>query len=268
MPLYREYLTSDVAYAVSRGAMPTDLSAGFEQMRHNVLATEAGRHFVQSVRTRETQVYDSHPALADRVRALEGIPDVEGRRDERPATTLFADPGALDTWLVEATRDRLIAAAVADVRQVPVVRAMRWARIPAEVYAPAAREAARRAAERLHPLFPEATTVGAIFAATWQGLETGRTVPIVLRLHPGLAHMPSHEAERAAMRLCHELLSTLLQGALLERGAMIEDRLGAPLALRLGEERVVPAELMALLTTDGGAARAAFEYWARRVASA
>lgn len=262
MPLYRKYLTEDVAYAVSRGAMPTDLSPGFARMQANVLATDAGRAFGGLVRARETSAYDSHPALADRVRALEGIPDVEGPRDDRPATTLFADPASLDAWLVEATRDRLIAAAVADVRQVPVVRAMPWSSIPVQVYAPAAKEAARRAAERLHPLFPEATTLGAIFAATWRGLEGGRAVPIVLRLHPGLANMPSHEAEPMALRMCHEVLATLLQGALLERGATIEDTLGAPLALRLGQERVVPAELFGLLATDGAAARAAFEYWA------
>jgi len=265
MPLYRQYLTDDVAYAVSRGAMPTDLSAGFERMRANVLATQGGRDFVDHVRARETHAYDSHPALADRVRALEGVPDVEGPRDERPATTLFADPAALDAWLVEATRERLIAAAVADVRQVPIIREMPWESIPVQVYAPAAREAARRAAERLHSLFPDATTLGAIFVATWRGLESGKTVPIVLRLHPGLAHMEPHEADRTALGLCQEVLLTLLQGALLERGATIEDTLGAPLALRLGEDRVVPAELLALLATDGAAARAAFDYWARRV---
>jgi Zn-dependent protease with chaperone function len=269
-PLYGRYLQSDVGFAVTRGAMPMDLSPGFARLRERLLATDAGRSFVAAVRMRATDPYDTHPALADRLRALEPRAGAsETRPDERPAVALFADPAALDAWLHEATRERVIAAAAADGRSVGAVRSLPWSSIPGEVYAPAAREAARRAAERLHPLFPEATSLGAMFAAVWRELDRGSMAQVALRLDPGLGQMPRDDGERAATRLCGELLATLMQGALLERGAVMQDSLGEEdLVLRAGEERVAPGELLRLLATDGKAGRAAFESWAARLEGA
>lgn len=265
-PLYMKYVQAEVGFAVMRGAMPTDLWAGFERLRERVLSRDDGRALVQEERTRETDPYDTHPALADRLRALEGYAQVEAARDEREAIALFADPGAIDAWLVEATRERVLAAVAASGLPPQVVRSLSWSQIPDEAYVPAAREAARRAAERLHPLFPAATTLGAMFAAAWRGLEAGKMVDVAVKLDPAIGRMPRAQAQRAVTRLCGELLATLLQGALLERGASMEDSLGEPsLVLRLGDERVVPEDVLRLLATDLQAGRAEMNRWAQRL---
>jgi Zn-dependent protease with chaperone function len=268
-PLYGKYLHTEVGFAVSRGAMPTDLWAGFDRLRERVLANDSGRALLEAARQRATDRYDTHPSLADRLRALDAHPDVALEPDDRPAVALFADPDALDAWLVEATRDRIVAAAGTSGRVLPPVRSLPWSSIPGEVYAPAAKEGARRTAERLHPLFPSAATFGAMFAAVWRGLEGGKMADIALRMDPGLARMPRYQAERAATRLYGELIATLLQGALLERGAFFEDSVGEPaLVLRLGDERVVPAEILQRLAVDGHAGRLELESWAKRLESA
>ncbi len=177
----------------------------------------------------------------------------------------MADARALDAWLLDATRERVLAAAAASGRTVGLVRALSWASIPGEVYAPAALEAARRACERLHPLFPQAATIGAMFAQVWRGLESGRATEVALRLNPGLGQMPQQHGERLAVLQCGELLATLLRGAALERGAIVEDSLGEPeLILRLGDERVAAGEHLRLLATDPPAGRAALDRWAGR----
>jgi Zn-dependent protease with chaperone function len=268
-PLYERYLEMDVGFAVGKGAMPSDLSAGFARALEINLASEEGRRFVEAVRTRLTDPYDTHPSLYDRLLALEGSVDPAGDRDNRLAASLFDDAAALEGWLAEATRDRVVQAYVLEGRTLPALRVLSWSAVPDEVYAPAAREAARRLAERLHPMFPKATTMASMFASVWGALETGKMVEIALRLHPGLASMPRAEGERGAVRLSGEALSVLLQGALIERGAVFEDSLGASsLVLRYEEERVVPAELLRLLAQDLPAGRTALDAWVKRLAPA
>ena len=160
----------------------------------------------------------------------------------------------------------MIAAIIASDFSVTTLRELPWARIPDEIYAPAAREAARHAAERLHSLFPEATTLGQVFAAVWRRLEAGGAVDVVLRLEPALARMPHQDARARAAGICRHVLGTLLQGALLEAGAVAEDSFGeATLILRLGEQRINALEALELLATDATAGRVHFEAWAERL---
>ena len=151
-------------------------------------------------------------------------------------------------------------------RTLPAVRSLPWAEIPGEVYAPAAKETAHRVAERLHPLFPSASTMGALFASVWRSLEADKMVAMVLRLNPGIGRMPRNEANRAALRMCIELLGTLFEAALLERGATIEELVGEPsVVLKLGDERVAPGALLGRLRSDPPAARQALGAWAQRL---
>ncbi len=264
-PLYEACLQGEVSFAMKRGAMPTDLVAGFERL----LASDAGRRLVDSIRTRATDPYDTHPALADRLAALEPQSVHQGASDERPASSLFADPVAFETWLWEATRDLLLEALAASSERVGTLRGLPWASIPREIYAPAALAAACRAADRLSPLLPTATTLGRMFAEVWRRLEAGGALELAQRLEPGLDRWPAREVWGRAMRVCQELLAVLLQGALLEQGAIAEDSLGeATLVLRLEDERINTLELLHLLATDATAGRVVLNRWAERLAGA
>jgi Zn-dependent protease with chaperone function len=265
-PLYFNYLQEEVGFAMKRGVMPTDLTAGFARMKERFLAADSGQRFVEAVRIRPTSPYDTHPALAERLQALAPRSEGAANRDDRAASALLADARACDDWLLQTTRERMIAAIIASDSNITTLRELPWARIPDEVYAPAALEAARRAAERLHPLFPGATTLGGMFAAAWQRIDAGGAIDIVRRLDPALARMPPHDAPARAAKICREVLGTLLQGALLERGAVAEDSFGeATLILRLGEERINAIEALMLLATDAAAGRALFDGWAQRL---
>ncbi len=262
-PLYDRYLQEEVGVALNQGAMPSDLSAGFERLRRQFLSSQTGRHFVERVRTQETARYDTHPALAERLRALEEHPGSITDSDDRPASALLPRDSVVDAWLVLATRERLIAALPVSDATVRTLRELSWARIAEEVYAPAAREAARRTAERLYPLLPGTTTLAGMFVHAWRRMEIAGPLELTTRLEPKLAQLTFEEAQRAAIHLGVGLLGTLLQGALLERGAIAEESFGESLVLRLGEERVNVAEAVALLGTEPEAGRVALNRWAR-----
>ena len=66
----------------------------------------------------------------------------------------------------------MIRALIAGGRNVTRLVELPWRRIPDEVYAPTAKESARHIAERLHPLFPNATTMTQMFSACGGGWTT------------------------------------------------------------------------------------------------
>jgi Zn-dependent protease with chaperone function len=270
-PIYDDYLSNEVGYAVQQGAMPTDLLPGFDRMRQRFLAKEQGRNFVEMVKTSVTDKYDSHPALVDRLRALEAFPSGGhgGKGDERPASVLFQNPEAIQTWLVQATRESLIQAVIADGGKVGTLRELPWERIPSEAYAPAVKEKARGFAAQLHEQFPAATTLGGMFAAVFRHVATGDRINFATSLEPALRSLDPSIIEPAARQVCALALGMLFQGALLERGATVEDSLGSPsLVLKLGDERIDTYETMRSFATNAEGGNAELERWAERLGSA
>lgn len=265
-PLYDEYLQHEVGYSLRHGAMPTDLLPGFDRMREQLLPTERGQEVVKAIRARPTDPYDTHPALSDRLANLKGVAHAAARADDRSAALYLANEAELTSWLAQITRDRMIAALLMANVRVREVRELPWEKIPNDVYAPAAREAARRAAERLFPLFPQATSIGAMFAAVWQTFDSGNLRPMAVHLNPSLEIMPPQEARTRAIGMCFDLLGTLLQGALLERGAHATASLGEPsLSLELDGQRFSSAEALSTLLKDPNKGRPQFSAWAAKL---
>lgn len=264
-PLYDLYLEREVGHALMQGAMPTDVAAGFERLQRRILAEEAGQELVREIRTRATKPYDTHPALLDRLRALENWPKIAGEVDLRAASVLIDNPARFEAGFVGATRDALLEAIVARGGRVGELRELPWHAIPQEVFAPAVLAAARRAAARLHPLLPNVTTLAGMFAAVWRRLDAGTGLELIKHLEPRLGHLPRRQAEQATFAIGCELVEVLWQGALLERGATAEDSLGEPgLVFRLGEERIATIETIRELVTNNQAAAAILHQWANR----
>jgi hypothetical protein len=267
-PLYMHYLQADVGYALLKGAMPSDLWAGFERCREEMLSSEPGARFVEALRTERTDPYDTHPALPERLGAFAAWAAQVETSDDSPSARLLAPELDLDAWLCDATKDKLIAAAVAGDQSVPAVQHMPWTSIASDVYLPAAQEAARRVAEALFPLFGDATTIAAMFRRAVEARAGGKAAAIVTRIHPGIAGLPPTQAAGVARRVYGEVLTSLFQGALIEKGACVEESFGAPcLVLRVGDERVAAARLVAeAMGSTEGAER--LSGWAERLGGA
>ena len=267
--LYAHYLDTDVGFALLKGAVPSDFWAGFERCRQDTLSTDAGRRFLESLRTAATDPYDQHPSLAERLRFFEEHRHEVAGEDDSPAATLLAPELELDAWLEKETVDRLVAAASAGGQRVPQLRRMKWSSIARKVYAPTALEAARKVAEALFPLYPDARTLGAMFARVVETATSGANMgPIVQRLSPAAARVPPARAAEHVGRVLRGAVTALFQGALLETGATVEESFGKPcLVFRAGDERVAPGDL-ALGAMQSPEARAALTRWGERLAAA
>jgi hypothetical protein len=103
-----------------------------------------------------------------------------------------------------------------------------------------------------------------MFAAVWRQLDSG-DVSLALLLESRLAQLPPGEARRVTSSIFSDLLGTLLQGALLERGATVLPSFGdASLTLELEQERYNATEALELLARDRETGRQRFEAWAKR----
>ncbi len=267
-PLYLRYLQVDAGFAISQGAMPTDLWAGFERMRERILNSELGKTFVNGVRNEQADKYDTHPALAVRLRAIGASDDESSEPLGERADSLFSSKDFVDSWLVEATCERLINVAVTDGMTISRVRMLPWAQITSEIYETRVREAARVAAEVLYPLFPEARAFGAMFANVWRGVNGARFAEIALKLNPALAHFPAQHANEKALVACCEALAALWRGALLEAGGRVEESLGeAALGIQFQGESVIPEHMISDCLFANRGRPDLIDAWANRLSS-
>lgn len=256
MPLYQVYLESHVALAVERGAIPTNLLAGFQAFRARVAERGEERLLAEHVRTKKTDRFDTHPALGDRIRFLNARPEGPLGVDDRSAVDIL-HIGDVESWLSKAT--------LFQIDPPGRVRPMPWADVAANAHEPAVKSAAHRIMTTLKPCFPNVTTVTTMFRSVRLSLEKGGLERLVAHFEPGIAQV--HPAHRGGVVLVMggQLLGILFAGALLEQGASIETSLGeACLMYRFGEEAVGAVDLASKAMREDGA-RAGMAQWAERL---
>jgi Zn-dependent protease with chaperone function len=257
-PTYEIYVRNEVGFAVGQGAMPADVLEGYERFRARFDSLPIAERLASETREAKTSLYDSHPALGDRLGYLRALGVGKVTADPRPALALLGDEAKVRAWLGDATMNML------EPKQ--ILRRLPWANIPAEVYTPQALERARKLAATLFPLFPDATTLAAMFAAVVGAFEGGRVAEVVTRAAPNVERVLAHERPMLITRIGGSLVGTLFLGALLERGATLDDSLGAPCLLARAEDgELVPAEKIAVDAMRDDGARALLGQWATKL---
>ncbi|MBX3188531.1 MAG: M48 family metalloprotease [Labilithrix sp.] len=248
-PLYEVYLANEVKPAIDDGVMPTDLLDGFA--RCNAALARYGRvaELSRAVQEDRTDPFDTHPALVDRVAALSTLPAGSPPIVDARAVTLLDGAFQLDRWLVDATLSSVVRA-----DQPPVAR-MTWAEAHASVLPARVHERARETAARLFASMPGARTMTEMLAAVIAAYDAGKTYDVVAGLEPELHAAPPHVRAQIVPKLAGVVVLSLFEGALLERGAVLEDSLGEPSRVfRFGDE-TVRAGLIAIDAMNSDVAR-------------
>lgn len=103
-PAYSVYWRDDVAYALNHGHRPP-IAAGFQRfLADREIRAQVGEIVATEIAEGETDPYDSHPTLADRLRAVgaEATGEVCLPTPEESAAALLRDIGTLERQLLEA----------------------------------------------------------------------------------------------------------------------------------------------------------------------
>jgi len=144
---------------------------------------------------------------------------------------------------------------------------MPWSEVPRRAFEPNVREQAHRFARAVSPMFPQATTLGALFASVVGALEAGRLEHVAYQIEPNIGRLPHHQRGSGAQRVVMTTVAVLFQGALLEKGARATPSLGAAcLVWRYLEEDVGAAVLVAR-SFEAATEREAIRGWAARLGS-
>jgi heat shock protein HtpX len=135
-PLFSAYLNEEVGPVLNAGYLPP-VSAGFKEFlgsrRIGALSAEL---LAQAEAAEETDLFDTHPCLRDRLAALHGAPAIEQEKEStEPAAVLLGNPDAHTRALLEA---------VAGADAVKQLKPIEWDQVGLTVYTTRWRELVHR----------------------------------------------------------------------------------------------------------------------------
>jgi Zn-dependent protease with chaperone function len=236
-PAFGFYWSNEVAPVLRAGFVPP-LADGFEQFVTGEIgqkALAAGRE--QSLVEGEGDVFDTHPPLHERIKALEGLPPGQNPADEPLALMLLSDPHALEPALITAALPP-----ADETRLAPIA----WSEVGERVYQPLWQEEAKGAAAHASPVRVDALAERASALSDTLGAK----------LLPGGAAAP---AEARQLR-GNFTLGAALAVALSQAGWATEAPPGEPVTLKSTSGSLDPfATVQALVKGKLGA-----EAWAQQ----
>ncbi|MGC4064961.1 MAG: M48 family metallopeptidase [Polyangiaceae bacterium] len=143
--LYSSFLREEVAPLVDQGHRPENLFEGFREYVVELKAQNKLEKLDAALAEAETDPYDTHPALPERIAYAEGLPRSDVNRDTQPARSLLRDPDQLERKLTER---------VAEGWDVPKrLTAVSWRDAPHKVYVPKLTRESQEAAATIHEVF-------------------------------------------------------------------------------------------------------------------
>jgi len=230
-PAFDPYWGQEVVPALTAERRPP-VAAGFATFIGTEAVQRAGAEWVEEeLRERKTERYDSHPALADRLRALEDLPPGEAD-DSPPAADLLRDLPALEQRVFGVLYGDEAAASLAPIA---------WEDVGESVYL----ERARELTSRFHYVLDGVSAIGL-------GEAVGRSPQLagdVQRREPDIGYDDAVALVPAVLR---DGLLLALEGA----GWELTANLAEPLLCRHAGHEVVPSLVVAELydkTLDAGA---------------
>jgi heat shock protein HtpX len=145
-PAFDAFWRGEAVPVLSAGYRPP-LADGFRRfLQEQNIATAVANSLVEAMKENKSDPYDTHPALGERIAALEQLPPGPTAPDEQPAITLLNDVAELEQQLLVS----LAGAAEASKLQ-PVA----WETTGAEVFLPQWRELAKKQAAALAGITPD-----------------------------------------------------------------------------------------------------------------
>ena len=229
-PGFDYYWRSEVAPVLEHGRRPP-ISAGFRAYIGHSSIEQAASAQLEFERTAETDPYDSHPPLSERIAALEGLPEGEPDRSEC-SYTLLAEPARVERDLLEFLFGAQTATA-------PTIE---WDAVGREVYA----ERARQLAAAHVALYADAMLAD---------------LPDLVAAVPSLATHVTDSGITNPEQYVATVLGDAVIAALAAAGWTITANPAEPVIMHRGEDILAPHQAIADLATE----RLDADAWRERV---
>ena len=144
-PAFERYWQGEVVPLLSQGYRPP-IADGFTRfVAASPIASAVQQHLERELEQGQAEPYDTHPALRERIGALQGLAATQGCLDDRRATCLLDDVDALEVELLGSLGVRPTG-----------MRRLAWEDIGAAVYLPMWQQASSRYAAAFEGLTPAA----------------------------------------------------------------------------------------------------------------
>jgi heat shock protein HtpX len=218
-PAFASYWTYEVATVLRAGRRPPVVEGFAAFLRSDRIERAAAEELQRELAEGVTDPYDSHPALAERIAAVEALPPGEPDTSP-PATALLQEPRALEPALIA---DLFGAEGASELRP------LEWADVGREIYVERARWLADTHGDLLG-----ASTVG----------ELGDLAADLGRLAAELRERKPELPPEVATGMAATLLEDTLLLALDRHGWAIDAPPGEPVTARHGDRGIVPREVV------------------------
>jgi heat shock protein HtpX len=223
-PAHASYISSEVIPVLQSGFLPP-VASGFNRFLADAKVAQATAALVDEAMTSgQTGEFDSHPALRERLAALDLGTDASTLVEAAPATTLVTDADALASAII---------AFFSPPEAVARLKPVQWDDVAAAIYLPQWVATAESHRDWLTPLTPDALPSGpADFVTLGRALVKKTEIEV--------------SNEDRVQRTVYVLAASI--GALLSRrGWTPRSELGQPLVLVRGEEVFEPFSTMSAL---------------------
>ena len=232
-PAFQAYLQNEVAPAVQAGYRPS-LSEGFSLFLSQPPVAEAIRRTTeQEAAASESNPYDTHPSLKERIQAVQSLPPGPDGGDDAPAFSLLLAESELEPGLFASLVGTERAAGLAPVE---------WQSAATKVWLPYWEKSVEHYAVGLK---------GVTAAALPDLLQSPGALGAMIQRSAGRL-VPADEQRAGAMHIA----ATALVVALARQGWALNTSPGAPVSLQKGEIRIEPYAVVPQLATGELAADA------------
>ena len=236
-PAFQAYLRDEIVPAAQAGFCPP-LAQGFTLfLSVPAIDDKVKKTIAREVATGETNPYDSHPSLPERIAALQALPPGSGEDDRRLALSLLTDESALERELL---------AGLFTLKSGRSLNEVEWERMGTVVWLPLWRRSIQPYADGLKGLTPAALL----------NLLSAPNGVLVAQLHRSAGKMLLPDQVKNGVV---QITALALAVALADNGWTVEAWPGQPVCLRRGEETILPFVIVPALA--GGKLTA--EAWAQ-----
>jgi Zn-dependent protease with chaperone function len=230
--LFGIFLRNDVSPLVNAGYRPSELYAGFRRASKELQKDGARAKLDAALADQTTDVYDTHPALPERIAYAESLPRVEVTEDDRKARLLLKDP--------VATEKRVGKELLARSCDLTKLEAIAWKDAGPRVFGPLIeKDAEKRRNDMQKAGFAAATLLEAAESAI-AALDQKNVTEWVRKLEPKIDDVRMRDREAIARSIAAKTAAVCIGTELVRRGATWEAECGREVEVKDNDEVVHP----------------------------